>query len=95
MSWSVRELKHKRTGRLAYDLENDTSQSHYLFDDSMNCVGYYDYGFDSMIDEYFDLVYPKDSEITIEEWNEIFATLKRKALEYVEETKYTIRDIYV
>ena len=92
MSWSGGELKHKRTGRLAYDLENSVC-GHYLFDDELECRGYFDFGFDSMVGEFFEYVHEPD--ITQKKWDEIFETLKRKALEYSEETKYTIKDIYV
>lgn len=86
MSWSLSALKHKLTDLLAFDLENDTVGSHYLFDENQEFLDFYDYGCDFEISEKYDLDY-SDVKYTKEQWDDIFRKLIEKAKNISKELK--------
>lgn len=81
MSWSLSELKHKNTGLSVFDLENNTINSHYLFDENESFIEHFDYGCDYEIRENYELIHSVNSDFkfTQEQWNNLFRRLIEKA----------------
>lgn len=80
MSYSISELKRKDNGQRVFHFENDTVGNHYLFDENCEQIAYYDFGCDAEIEEKYDVV--TTSEISEDEWKDIFKKLKQKIIEY-------------